>query len=147
MTSNEFNDWDDSIAQFFTLKNLLNDAKRLQLLTFAADELQSILTEETQRGVFVNGQNKQYSAGYAKERAKRGRQTSFVDMTFTGGTVQRSMTKSEDVPTMSFVLKLNSRASKLTTFNKKRYDWFAVNAIRQAKLYESTQNYLNKLSK
>lgn len=91
----------------------------------AATALEAQIKKRVSRGQGVRGIMKPYSLGYAKFRAKKGRQTNVVDLNFTGRMLG-SMQAMRSSGVSSKVAFTSVAQSRKAYFTDQRRDWFGV---------------------
>jgi len=93
----------------------------------------NIITDRTEKGVGYMGKFAPYSAGYAKFRKKKGRQTKVVDFNFSGKMLASINGKSfgNQTAKIYFIDKINSKKGAM--LNIKR-PWFGFNQAEANRL-------------
>jgi hypothetical protein len=93
----------------------------------------NIITDRTKKGVGYMGKFAPYSAGYAKFRNKKGRQSKIVDFNFSGKMLASIAAKSTGNNTARIYFARATESKKAAMLNIKR-PWFGFNQNETSRL-------------
>jgi len=114
---------------------IVSRAMKERFLLAVASSTQDLIIDETMQGIFANGSKFQYSKSRKRVRDKQGLQTKFVDMIDTGQTVVQGMqVQQERNGEASLVIARDTEAWKRERWNRKRYNFFAINEKRKKRI-------------